>query len=185
MPVLGRSKDAEYRKAAMLLAKNSPDEAVDLLRIIVAKNPNHINARVSLAVGLMQMQEEPHSESPLTKEAMEQLDAAAERAPQDPVPHFNKGVCLRHLGLREEALASFEAVLEREERNALATLHMAEINYELERWDEALELARVALVRDPTLEPNLGWVRIALRKAGRLEDPTAVPKPTENDATEN
>jgi tetratricopeptide (TPR) repeat protein len=109
---------------------------------------------------------------------MEQLDLAAEKAPQDPVPHFNKGVCLRHLGQREEALKSFRAVLEREERNALAVLHMAEINYEMERWDEALELARVALVRDPTLEPNLGWVRVAMRKAGRLEDPTAVPKST-------
>ena len=78
-------------------------------------------------------------------------------------------MCLRHLGQREEALKSFRAVLEREERNALAVLHMAEINYEMERWDEALELARVALVRDPTLEPNLGWVRVAMRKAGRLE----------------
>lgn len=160
----------------MLLADGHIIEAVEELRRIVSEYPLHTNARVSLAVGLMQLQEEPDIDNPLTKEALEHLNIAAENAPKDPIPHFNRGVTLRHLGQREEAFKSFEAVLEREERNALAVLHMAEINYELERWDEAIELARVALVRDPTLEPNLGWVRVALRKAGKLDDPTAVPR---------
>jgi tetratricopeptide (TPR) repeat protein len=176
MPLFRRSKDSDYREAAKLLADNRPKEAVEKLRQILEKDPDHSNARVSLAVGLMQMQEEPKIEDPLTKEAMEHFDLAAEKNPDDPVPLFNKGVSLRHLGELEEALKSFEGVIEREERNALATLHMAEINYELENWDEAIELARVALVRDPTLEPNLGWVRVALRRAGRLDDPTAVPR---------
>ncbi len=176
MPLLGRSKDKDYRNAARLLADGHTIEAVEELRRIVALNPAHSNARVSLAVGLMQMQEEPDIKSDLTKEALEHLDIATQNAPDDPIPYFNRGVTLRHLGQREEALKSFEAVLEREDRNALAVLHMAEINFELERWDEALEFARVALVRDPSLEPNLGWVRVALRKAGKLEDPTAVPK---------
>ncbi|TFF96368.1 tetratricopeptide repeat protein [Candidatus Thorarchaeota archaeon] len=176
MPLFRRSKDSDYREAAKLLADNRPKEAVEKLREILEKNPDNSNARVSLAVGLMQMQEEPKRDDPLTKEAMKHFDLAAESNPDDPVPLFNKGVSLRHLGELEEAMKSFEAVLEREERNALATLHMAEINYELENWDEAIELARVALVRDPTLEPNLGWVRVALRRAGRLDDPTAVPR---------
>lgn len=176
MPFLRRSKDSDYRKAAKLLADNRPKEAVEILRKVLKKDPENNNARVTLAVGLMQVQEEPSPEDPLTKEAMKHFDIAAQQAPEDPVPHFNKGVSLRHLGKHEEAMKSFEAVLGREERNALAVLHLAEINYELENWDKAIELARLALVRDPTLEPNLGWVRVALRRAGKLEDPTAVPK---------
>ena len=46
---------------------------------------------------------------------------------------------------------------------------MAEINYELAHWEEAVELARMALVRDPGLEEALSWVPDAMRKAGLLE----------------
>ena len=49
----------------------------------------------------------------------------------------------------------------------MAILHMAEINYELGRWDEAVELARLALVRDPGLDEALGWVPDAVSKAAK------------------
>ena len=118
----------------------------------------------------MQAQDVPDSESPLTREALEQLDTAAKLAPKDPVPHFNKGVLLRNLGMLDNALKSFEAALDIEERLPLAVLHMAEINYELENWEKSIELARLALVRDPGLESSMGWVRVAMRKAGMLDE---------------
>ncbi|MGQ4912226.1 MAG: tetratricopeptide repeat protein [Candidatus Thorarchaeota archaeon] len=177
MPLFNRSKDKEYKEAARLLADNRPREAVDLLREIITKDPEHVNARVSLAVGLMQMQDNPSKDSELTKEALRHLDIAADIDPKNPVPHFNKGVTLRHIGLKEEALKCFEQTLRVERRNALAILHQAEIHYELGHWEQAVELARLALIRDPGLEPVLGWVRVAMRKAGMLEDEGPVERP--------
>ena len=181
VPLLGRSKDTEYRNAIKLLANGDAKEAVTRLRTIVAEKPDYINARVSLAVALMQLQEKPDVSSPLTKDALEQLDIAAEKAPKDPVPYFNKGVLLRNLGLNEQALLAFEEALKIEERLPLAILHMAEINYELENWEKAIELARLALIRDPGLESSMGWVRVAMRKAGMLDDDGNVISKTEDE----
>jgi tetratricopeptide (TPR) repeat protein len=170
VPLFGRSKDKEYEQAARKLADGQIQEAIDLLRNIISKRPDNRNARITLAVALMQAQDKPDKDDPLTMEALQQLDTAAKLNPDDPVPYFNKGVLLRNVGLLDDALRSFEVALDIEERMALAILHMAEINYELERWEKAIELARLALVRDPGLEGSMGWVRIAMRKAGMLDD---------------
>ncbi|MCJ7818134.1 MAG: tetratricopeptide repeat protein [Candidatus Thorarchaeota archaeon] len=170
MPIFGRSKDTEYEQAARLLANNETHAAIDRFREILSKKPNHTNARISLAVALMQAQDEPDIDSPLTVEALEQLDTAASLAPENPLPYFNKGVLLRDLKQFDKALRSFEITLDIEERLAPAILHMAEINYELENWEKALELAKLALIRDPGLEGSMGWVRVAMRKAGLLDD---------------
>ena len=177
MPLFGSPKDSEYREAVKLLANGKTKDAIEKLRAIISKHSDHTNARVSLAIALMQAQEKPDISSPLTKEALEQLDIAIKTAPKDPVPYFNKGVLLRNLGLQQEALKAFEAALEIEERLPLAILHMAEINYELENWERSIELAKLALIRDPGLESSLGWVRVAMRKAGLLdEDGNAIAK---------
>jgi tetratricopeptide (TPR) repeat protein len=169
MPIFGRSKDLEYRDAAKLLNEGKAEEAIKKLRMIIEKNPAHINAFVTLAVALMEVQEKPARNSPHTVEALALLDTAANLDPKNPIPLFNMGVMLRNLGFREEALVSFEKALEREERQPLAIANMAEINYELERWEEAIRLARLALIRDPGLEASMGWVRVAMRKAGMLD----------------
>ncbi len=165
MPALGRKKDSEYQQAAMLLTSGKTEEAIAILRDIVSKNPAHTNAMVSLAVALMETEGAAKKDSPSAKEALDLLDKAATIAPKDPVPLFNKGVCLRILGMLEESLTAFETALKREKKLPLAILHMAEINYELERWDKALELARLALIRDPGLRNSMDWVPDAVKKA--------------------
>jgi tetratricopeptide (TPR) repeat protein len=170
MPLFRRSKDKEYEAAARLLANGNTAHAIDVLEKIVELNPDHMNAHVSLAVALMEVQENPTVDSPQTIEAFAHLDTAANLDPNNPVPVFNMGVTQRNLGLLEESLVSFEKALEIEDRQPLAILHMAEVNYELERWEEALRLAKLALVRDPGLEESMGWVRVAMRKAGMIDD---------------
>ena len=129
-----------------------------------------MNAHVTLAIALMEAQETPDRDSPRTIEAFAHLDTAANLNPENPVPVFNIGVSQRKLGMLEESLVSFEKAIEIEERQPLAILHMAEVNYELERWEEAIRLAKLALIRDPGLESSMGWVRVAMRKAGMLDD---------------
>lgn len=169
MPALGRRKDSEYEQAAMLLTNGKTTEAIAILRAIVSRNPAHTNAMVSLAVALIETDGVAKRDSPATKEALDLLDRAASIAPKDPVPLFNKGVCLRGLGMLEEALVAFDAALKREKRLPLAVLHMAEINYELGHWNKAVELARLAVIRDPGLKESLGWVPDAVSKASEQE----------------
>jgi tetratricopeptide (TPR) repeat protein len=170
MPLFRSSKDKEYQAAARLLASGDAAGAIEALEKIVELNPDHMNAHVTLAIALMEVQEDPTKDSPKTIEAFAHLDTAANLDPNDPVPVFNLGVSQRNLGMLEESLVTFERALEIEERQPLAILHMAEVNYELERWEEALRLAKLALVRDPGLEESMGWVRVAMRKAGMLDD---------------
>lgn len=170
MPLFGRKKDKEYQEAARLLSEGQAEEASEKLREFLDKHPNDTNAMVSLAVALIQIQKKPALDSPSTQEALILLDQAAELNPQDPVAIFNKGVCQRTLGLLADALESFEAALEVEDRLPLAILHMAEINYELENWEKAVELARLALVRDPGIEGALTWVPDAMKNAGYMDE---------------
>ena len=57
MPIFGRSKDIDYRNAARLLNDGNIEESITALRIIIEKNPEHVNAYVTLAVALMEVQE--------------------------------------------------------------------------------------------------------------------------------
>ncbi|MHA1780647.1 MAG: tetratricopeptide repeat protein [Candidatus Thorarchaeota archaeon] len=177
MPLF-RRQTKEYKLAASLLLEGNAKEAIPLLRDILKKDPNHSNAMVTLAVALLEIQENPVITSPETEEAFHLLNRAAQIAPKDPVPLFNRGVCYRKLGMREEALDSFHAALEIRKRLPLALLHIAEINYELENWDTAIEYARLAVIRDPALSRTMPWVRDALEKAGKLEKKgTDIQKP--------
>jgi tetratricopeptide (TPR) repeat protein len=169
MPIFGRKKDKEYQEAVRLLAEDRPREATEKLSTFLEKHPNDINGMVTLAVALIHGQEEPDKDGPETQEAFALLDRAAELKPKDVVPVFNKAVCFRDLGMLEEALDQFDKALEIEDRLTLAVLHKAEINYELERWQEAVELARLALIRDPGIEEALTWVPEAMEKAGMLD----------------
>ncbi len=180
MPLFGRKKDKKYEKAARLLADGNIDEAAVLLREIISKQPNHENAIISLGVALSQVHDSIKKDDPLIIEAFELFDRAQELNPENPVPIFNKAVVLRNLGMLQDALAAFDQVLEIEERNPLAILHKAEINYELENYEDAIDLARLALTRDPGLEGSMGWVRVAMRKAGLLQDEGNVPQKSED-----
>lgn len=170
MGLFGKKKNREYEEAARVLADGRPREAVELLREFLEKHPKHVHALTTLGVALLELQDEPDWMSPLTEEAFQLFDRAANIDPKDPVPLFNKAVSLRNLGRLEEALECFESVLQVEKRNALAVLHMAEIYYELERWEKAVELARLALIRDPGIRGSLEWVPDAMRKAGYLDE---------------
>jgi tetratricopeptide (TPR) repeat protein len=109
VPRFRYSKDTEYKRAAKMLAEGYVQESIDLLRDILEERPDNMNARITLAVALMQAQESPDANSPLTEDALRQLDIAAAQNTKDPVPYFNKGVLQRNVGQLEEALQSFES----------------------------------------------------------------------------
>ncbi|MFW9907404.1 MAG: tetratricopeptide repeat protein [Candidatus Thorarchaeota archaeon] len=178
MPIFDRNKNREYERAARLLAEGQIEQAIDALEAIIEKTPTHTNALTSLGVALIQSLGKENKDETVIEKAISYLDQAAQTNPTDPVPVFNKAVCLRDLGRLEDALAGFDRVLEIEDRFALAILHKAEINYELENWEEAVDLARLALIRDPGMASSMTWVKDAMEKAGLLdEDGNPIERP--------
>lgn len=167
---LRKKIDKRYKEAARLISDGNVSEAISILREILKKDPKHSNALTTLGVALLEIQGNAKWDDPRTQEAFRLFDFAAEVNPKDPIPLFNKAVSLRNLDRLEEALEVFQQVLDIEERLPLAILHMAEINYELERWGKAIELARLALIRDPGIGEALTWVKDAMRKAGYLDE---------------
>lgn len=178
MPLFGRKKNKEYQEAARLLAKGETDEAIQKLRVIIETHPDDTDSLTALGVALIQSLGDDKSDSPTIDEAMGYFDRAVQSNPKDVVPLFNKGVCLRDIGRKQEALAVFDQVLQIKDRFPLAILHKAEINYELENYEEAVDLARLALIRDPGLASSMTWVKDAMDKAGLLdEDGKPIEKP--------
>ena len=175
MPLFG-NKDTKYKHAAQQLAEGHIDDAIDLLEGILKDKPDHRNALVTLAVALLEVQDELDNNDERTKRAFDFLEKAISLNPKDPVPIFNRAVCKRKLGLLKDALADFKRVLELEDRHTLSLLHMAEINYELENWKEAVDLARLALIRDPAIEDALYWVKDAMIKGGMMENDLNIAK---------
>ncbi len=170
MPLFGRSKNKEYNEAARLLADGDIDLAMMKLQEIIENHPDHTNALTTLGVAIIQSLGNGEKNPVVVEKAISYLDRAAEVNPKDPVPLFNKAVCLRDLGRAEEALELFDRVLAIEKRFTLAILHKAEINYELENYEESIELARLAIIRDPTVASTLTWVKDAMEKAGLLDE---------------
>ena len=170
MPIFGKKNEKEYRIAAQLITEGKFSEAIELFRKILKEDSKHVNAMTSLAIALMEIQENPNLNNPETVEALTLLEDAASIEKKNPVPLFNKGVLLRKLGKLEDALDVFLAAVDIEKKQPLALLQIAEINNELERWEPAVEYARQALIRDPGLENALSWVRDAMIKAGLIED---------------
>ncbi len=172
MPILRKRRNKEYQRAAQLLVDGHVEQAVGALRAILESNPEYTDAMVSLAVALMERQKKPDLSHPDTKEALGLLDRAIQLSPKDPIPLFNKAVIQRKLGRLQEAIVDFEAALRIEKKQPLALLHLAEIHYEMENWDKAIEYARLALIRDPGLAEAMTWVKDALQRAGRLKGNT-------------
>ena len=170
MPIFGRKKNKEYELAVRLLAEGQFEDAIQRLRAIIDEHPNYTNALTSLGVAMIQSLGENKEDGRVIQEAFDYLDRAMDSNPKDPIPVFNKAVCLRDLNRLNDALVTFQRVLEIQERFALAVLHQSEINYELENWEEAVDLARLAAIRDPSTTVSMTWVKDAMEKAGLLDE---------------
>jgi tetratricopeptide (TPR) repeat protein len=170
MPIFGRKKNKEYEQAVRLLAEGQFEDAIERLRFIIDEHPNFTDALTSIGVAMIQSLGENKEDGRMVQEAFDFLDRAMASNPNDPVPVFNKAVCLRDLGRLDDAVAAFDRVLEIEDRFALAILHKAEISYEQEKYEEAVDLARLAAIRDPGTTQSMSWVKDAMEKAGLLDE---------------
>ena len=81
MPLLGR-KDKRYNEAAKILAEGHIEDAIELLEALLSDQPDNLNGMITLAVALLEVQEELDRKDPRTERAFELLDKAALLSPR-------------------------------------------------------------------------------------------------------
>ena len=105
-------------------------------------------------------------------ESAEEFGTALRLYPDDPAAHVNRGVVVRRLGDKVQALEHFRRAVELNPNLAQARTNLGELLLELGRPQEALRHCQTALELEPELVEahiNLGNV---LRTLGRLAEAT-------------
>ena len=104
--------------------------------------------------------------------ALELLRALRDPAREDADLLFNIGNCEKALAQFEAALATFTRYTEVFPQDPAGWANLAECQFALDRFDEGLRLARLALEREPSLAKELAAARSArgdqLQEAGKL-----------------
>ena len=119
-PVVDASAlDADHRRAAGLLARYEYADAVDLLEQVVADDPDRLDARIDLAIAVMNRQLEDDEQN-----ALDMIDALAEAHPEDARAAYVAGVLLQRAGEDERAEARFDRVVEADPDDAYGWYHL-------------------------------------------------------------
>lgn len=119
------------------LEKNEYAEATRCFRQLLAKNPNHVRARVGLGVAL---KEQGRSES-----AIRELRAALRIEPNHPEAHVNLAMALRVTGDSSSAVRHLEAALREKQDLVLGYVELAELRLEQGELALAAQAYRKAL----------------------------------------
>ncbi|RDE13040.1 MAG: hypothetical protein C4K48_09215 [Candidatus Thorarchaeota archaeon] len=90
MPLSRHPRDQIYYAAARMMTEGRNREAIEALRLLIEKNSNHVNGHVTLAVALMQRQENLDKNNPGTIEALALIDTVTSLNPNDPIPLIEK-----------------------------------------------------------------------------------------------
>lgn len=156
--------DADHRRAAGLLARYEYADAVDLLEGVVADDPDRLDARVDLAIAVMNRQLEDDEQA-----ALDMIEALATEHPEDPRAAYVAGVLLQRAGEDERAEARFARVVEVDPNDAYGWYHLGLVR-ERDRPADAMTAYRRAAEIDPYLRS--AWFRIG-SVAARLGDDAA------------
>jgi tetratricopeptide (TPR) repeat protein len=131
--------DILYQHANALISLNRHREALDELQTVLAKKPQHFEARLNS--GLTQ------AALGFPDPALADFDAALALSPQHPVAHFNRGVVLIKLGRYAEAVAANERAIAAAPDYATAWLNRGMALAQLRRFTEAIACYGEVLAR--------------------------------------
>jgi tetratricopeptide (TPR) repeat protein len=119
-----------YQHANVLLSLDRPSAALLELQQVVARAPQHVEARINCGLA--------HAALGDAADALVAFDAALALVPSHPMAHYNRGVALIKLGRYEEAVAANDSALAAAPEHANAWLNRGKALAQLNRYDEAL-----------------------------------------------
>jgi Flp pilus assembly protein TadD len=192
--------DALHLLGLALLAKGTPEEALNLVRHAVRVAPATADYHVTLgnaqqilgllsdardsyaqAIALNSAVEGAHNNLGIVLRELGEPEAAADAfrkackaAPDDSESWTNLGMALKESGRLEEADAVILRALSLDEKSVAALTQLGALRAKQERVDEAISAYRAALElnpNDPEANDNLGWALLLAVKNAPLQAP--------------
>ena len=163
--VLERSPDdpqALMHKSALLMAAESPHEALELLNQLLDKHPDLAVAHAERGNVRRVLQE--------MDDALEDFDAALRLGTTDPIVRLNRALTLLDLKRVEEALNEFKAGLKDCPDSALGHFHCGRTYHALERHEEALAEYSTSIRLDPEFADVYFQRAIVLMNCDRFQE---------------
>ena len=141
-----KETDSEVKEAAERIRQGDPDGAIALMKGLLEKKPEEVNALFLLGVGYARKQ--------MYREALDPLTKVTEANPDLARAWFELGSCHRKLGDAAKALEAYEKNLQLDPANADGMYNCGLILFETGRIDEALARFQQGLALKPA-DPDL------------------------------
>jgi tetratricopeptide (TPR) repeat protein len=145
-----------------LLEQFKHKEGADQFRRALQLDPTLAMARVNLAIALYNV--------PELEAALREAKAAAGLLPNTPQPHYLLGLIAKAQNRPEDAIASFQRVLQIDSRDVGSKVNVGQIYLNQRKYAEALPLLRAAIEAEPYNTTAAYSLGLALSRGGQREE---------------
>src|ERR1044072_8219320 len=124
-----------------LLEQFKHKEAADAFRRALQLDPGLVIARINLGIALYTIPDRPA--------ALKELQAASPAAPSAPQPHYLLGLAAKTQNHPEQAIASFQKVLQIDPNDVGANVNLGQLYSQQRKYPEAIAALRLAVAAEP------------------------------------
>ena len=160
----GKREDA-YRAnnlGVALLEQFKHKEAADSFRRALQLDPSLAVARINLGIALFNLPDLPA--------AQKELQAASAAAPSAPQPHYLLGLAAKTQNRPEQAIASFQKVLQIDPNDVGANVYLGQLYAQQKKYPEAIAALRLAVAAEPYNATALYNLGTTLIRSGQREE---------------
>ena len=145
-----------------LLEQFKHKEAADAFRRALQLDPSLAVARINLGIALFNIPDLPA--------AQKELQAAITAAPLAPQPHYLLGLAAKTQNRPEQAIASFQKVLQIDPNDVGANVNLGQLYAQQKKYPEAIAALRLAVAAEPYNATALYNLGTTLIRAGQREE---------------
>ncbi|HEU4871235.1 MAG TPA: FG-GAP-like repeat-containing protein [Pyrinomonadaceae bacterium] len=145
-----------------LLEQFKAKEAADAFRRALQLDPSLALARINLGIALFNMPDVPA--------AQKELQAAIAAAPNAPQPHYVLGLAAKSQNKADEAIASFQKVLQIDAKDVGANVNLGQLYAQQRKYAEAIAVLRTAVAMEPYNATALYNLGTSLIRSGQREE---------------
>jgi Flp pilus assembly protein TadD len=145
-----------------LLEQFKHKEAADAFRRALQLDPSLAVARINLGIALFNIPDLPA--------AQKELQTASTAAPSAPQPHYLLGLAAKTQNRPEQAIASFQKVLQIDPNDVGANVNLGQLYSQQKKYPEAIAALRLAVAAEPYNATALYNLGTTLIRAGQREE---------------
>ena len=145
-----------------LLEQFKNKEAADAFRRALQLDPGLAIARINLGIALFNIPDLPA--------AQKELQAAIAASPAAPQPHYVLGLAAKTQNRAEEAIASFQKVLQIDANDVGANVNLGQLYAQQRKYPEAIAALRIAVAMEPYNATALYNLGTSLLRSGQREE---------------